>query len=378
MESLKQLKTLLPFVSTMTPLALASYTAVGGAVLWYLLSFPKKKKAVDTVCDGKLDLLLQLKGHHTIHRQSMLANGKVMDHGDSVVYVTNPEFELNSTIYKTLEGGVPRAWMRSKLAVDVYWNDDVASEITKACSHIPFSLDHNKNIIDFMQDECNFICEHNEGSFMDHLQFVYDFAKNYYREQSPRVLLLHSIMGVATNIFPMEVKKEGKLKSLLTDAEYKHIQAFPSVLRLLLTWQLLEELGSCSPEKLKTLKGISFHRCLDNKKMELTAEEFWIHLNFHLIHFLDFLPVANWKLSAGELTLQAFTEIHKLLTRTDHLFAKVDLDLSDPSATAAMPVSLASVMYNVAPASAIKHLSIRSVKKFSAKINHSTQYELLW
>ena len=38
---------------------------------------------------------------------------------------------------------------------------------------------------------------------MDHLQFVYDYSSNYFQGHSPRVLLLHSIMGVATNIFPM-------------------------------------------------------------------------------------------------------------------------------------------------------------------------------
>mmetsp|Transcript_9493 Transcript_9493/g.12411 ORF Transcript_9493/g.12411 Transcript_9493/m.12411 type:complete len:92 (+) Transcript_9493:2-277(+) len=77
---------------------------------------------------------------------------------------------------------------------------------------------------------------------MDHLYFVADYGYVHYKEVSPRVLFLHSIMGVGTNIFPMDAEKIPKLKSMLTSFEYKHIAAFPSFIRLITHNKLLPEL----------------------------------------------------------------------------------------------------------------------------------------
>lgn len=79
-----------------------------------------------------------------------------------------------------------------------------------------------------MKDECNFKCEHADGSFLDHLQFCYEYGAVHYAAHSPRVLLLHSIMGVATNIFPMGTELVPRLKTMVTPSEYTHIEAFPS------------------------------------------------------------------------------------------------------------------------------------------------------
>ena len=54
------------------------------------------------------------------------------------------------------------------------------------------------SILQFMQSECNFKCEHADGSFMDHLYFCSDYCSVHYKEVSPKVLFLHSIMGVGT------------------------------------------------------------------------------------------------------------------------------------------------------------------------------------
>lgn len=356
---------------------------IGGIVLWYMLT-PVKKKKKHTVSedqrkkDASSDLMSQFKGHHTILRQAMLAYGGACDHGSDVKMVQKDEFDLNATIFKAVPGIPARAVMASKLAIDVFWNDDAASRIAADFAKVPMHLDHNKNVLDFMQNECNFVCEHAEGSFMDHLQFVYDYGKNYYREESPRVLLLHSIMGVATNIFPMEINKLDKLQSLVTDTELKHIQAFPSMLRLILQWRLIEELRACSTGKLATLKGIRFHRVLDNKPIELGVDDFWVHLNYHMIHFLDFLPAANWKFTAGEITLQAVHEIHTLLTRANKMFAKVDLNMKDIGNDAEKPMSLANLVMGALPANTLRKITTKNMGKFSHKIGHSLEYELLW
>ena len=68
---------------------------------------------------------------------------------------------------------------------------------------------------------------------MDHLKFCYEYSATHFRAHSPRVLLLHSILGVATNYFPMKAELLPKLQGMLTDFENTHVEAFPSILRLL-------------------------------------------------------------------------------------------------------------------------------------------------
>jgi hypothetical protein len=68
---------------------------------------------------------------------------------------------------------------------------------------------------------------------MDHLHFCRDYSLVHYKGHSPLVMLLHSICGVGTNIFPMDANKLPKLAKLVTPAELTQICAFPSFVRLL-------------------------------------------------------------------------------------------------------------------------------------------------
>lgn len=54
------------------------------------------------------------------------------------------------------------------------------------------------------------------GSFLDHLQFCYEYSASYFKEHSPRVLFLHSILGVGTNIFPMKKEDEPALAAIVS------------------------------------------------------------------------------------------------------------------------------------------------------------------
>ena len=49
--------------------------------------------------------------------------------------------------------------------------------------------------------------EHADGSFMDHLQFCFEYSHAHMAGVSPRILLLHSIMGVGTNHFPLTARR---------------------------------------------------------------------------------------------------------------------------------------------------------------------------
>lgn len=58
---------------------------------------------------------------------------------------------------------------------------------------------------------------------MDHLNFVRDFSALHLPSESPRILFLHSICGVGTNIWPMKREQLPKLESLLDPGEFKHV-----------------------------------------------------------------------------------------------------------------------------------------------------------
>jgi hypothetical protein len=62
----------------------------------------------------------------------------------------------------------------------------------------------------------------------------------HYPGHSPNVLFLHSICGVATNLFPMDPSKLPVLAAILSPEELTQIQAFPSMLRLLYDLHLLK------------------------------------------------------------------------------------------------------------------------------------------
>lgn len=78
-------------------------------------------------------------------------------------------------------------------------------------------------------------------------------------QASPRILLLHSILGVGTNCFPMRIEKLPTLASLLSETEMLHIEAFPAVLRLLVRGPLIDELERIADEG-KEIEKISFYR----------------------------------------------------------------------------------------------------------------------
>merc|ERR1711920_1101308 len=125
-------------------------------------------------------------------------------------------------------------------------------------------------------------------------------------------------MGVGTNYFPMEVSKVPKLQTLVTELEFRHIEAFPSILRLLNHGPLIDELDSALVS-FDQIESITFHRVIDNKELNMKAEDFWVHLNYQIIHILDFLPTIDWEQEAGNNFLHAFSRLHTVLTKAGKL-----------------------------------------------------------
>ncbi len=319
---------------------------------------------------------------HSIQRKYTIIHGTCKDHAGDVTVSPLPSFDLDSTIFTTLEGKIPRLFMTAKLAKTVSWNPTVQQTIEQEYTQLreTFTVPEiSPALLSFMQNECDLSAEHADGSFMEHLVFGYEYGLRHYPQHSALVLLLHSIMGTATNTFAMEVSKMDTLRGLVTEFEFKQISAFPSFLRLMYEPSFFQSILD-NKERLDQLKGIRFHRVIDNQEMELSAEDLWIQLNYHLVHFVDFLPVANWQTHRSDPLLQIFIQLSEFLDAIGQRQATVNFPI--PPAQFQKPkqesLSMGSHLSNWVPPGLKMTLATKSIRQFSDKIGHTLTFELLW
>ena len=318
---------------------------------------------------------------HSLQRKAAIAWGKGTDHAGKVRVIPLQEFDMNKTIFSTLKGFLPRMVIKAKIANQVFWDEKAAHTIDSAYRNdverevIP---PVDTALIEFMLKECDFSMEHADGTFLEHLMFCYDYCAIHFPDYSPKVLLLHSILGTATNTFAMEAKKIPALRELLTPFEALHVEAFPSIFRLLYDLKLLKALRANS-HRLSDLESISFHRVIDNELMSLDAEDLWVQLNYQLIHFVDFLPVANWWTHSADPLLQFFEDLSSFLTVTDKRMAKVEFDMPRSKQQEIGETRTVGGKISVAIPSILKKvLAAKSVREFSEEIGHSLDFELAW
>jgi len=278
--------------------------------------------------------------------------------------------------------------------MEPYWKESIIAAIEESYKKIPRGPRHDAALIKFMHEECNFAMEHADGSFMDHLEFCFEYSKIHFAKESPRVLLLHSILGVGTNYFPCTVDKIPILQNLLTPLEMRHVEAFPSILRLILRGDFLNKLNAATFDELSAIQGIDFFRVIDNKPISLdSAHDFWVHLNYQLIHLLDFLPLLDWKTAAAkDIFLACFIALYNILHKAKQLQVHLEFHLnelgsssSDANANAnannntnaiSYSLSLGSLIANYVPAPIQMGIGRRQVAKFSKQIGHSLEFTL--
>jgi hypothetical protein len=145
-----------------------------------------------------------------------------------------------------------------KYSKQYFWSDGAASRIEsevtakRAAGEWPEVPPHPVELLRFMHEDCDFACEHADGeqsfvcwslcsfdcdllgSFLDHLQFCYEYGLVNYNDRSAVPLFLHSIMGVGTNLFPMALNQREKLAALVTAGKSKHLE---KVMSAGLAWQ---------------------------------------------------------------------------------------------------------------------------------------------
>lgn len=322
----------------------------------------------------------ELKATLNLQRKAAIAHGGAVDHAGRVSVKRMTNFDMGATIFGALSG-LPKLFMEEKLAKEPVWSSDATADVeaayaeTEAAHSVP---EIDQRLVDFMVNECDFSMEHADGSFLEHLVFCHDYAARYYTEHSPNVALLHSILGTATNTFAMDAAKIPQLKELLTDFEATHVEAFPSILRLLYNSEFLEELEA-NVHRLDKIDALHFNRVIDNEPLTIDAEALWVNLNYHLMHFVDFMPAANWPAHSADPLLQMFKRLSSLLDRAGQRQATVDVTF--PTAKKA-PVDEARTPFGrvvgLLPASVTLKLAKKSIVEYSDKCGHDLSYRIAW
>jgi hypothetical protein len=323
--------------------------------------------------------LLQIE--HSVQRKAAIARGKGTDHAGVVTVKPIQNFDLDNTIFTTLEGKIPRLFMTAKIAKELSWDNAVSQTITQEYEQ---AIDNSKippidkAIIHFMESECDFSAEHADGTFLEHLLFCYEYSVIHYPEHSALVMLLHSILGTGTNTFAMEVSKLPKLNSLISEFEMTHIEAFPSFLRLLYQQEFFAALHDNS-HRLDKLESVGYHRVIDNEKKVISAQDFWIQLNYQLIHYVDFLPAANWSSNLSDPVVQSFIDLSQFLDSSGKRMAQVGFVVPTTSSAAQREsFSIGSRLSSLVPTRLKKKLAAKSIRRFSELIGHDLQFEFSW
>eukprot|EP00391_Amoebophrya_sp_Ameob2_P007795 CAMPEP_0178999934 /NCGR_PEP_ID=MMETSP0795-20121207/10373_1 /TAXON_ID=88552 /ORGANISM="Amoebophrya sp., Strain Ameob2" /LENGTH=485 /DNA_ID=CAMNT_0020692837 /DNA_START=178 /DNA_END=1635 /DNA_ORIENTATION=+ len=285
-----------------------------------------------------------LSSPHSPGRQTMLALARLVDHISYVQVVPDSAFDLNQTIFVSVTGAFTRAALKATTGNQHFWEEGRLMAIQQMYlatqqQFVPRPVaDGSRNfspVLEFMQSKCNFKMEHADGSFYDHLFFVRDYSALHYPQQSPKILFLHSIMGVATNLWPMEAKNVPALQKLLTKEEFFHIAAFPTVLRLIKGTDFLLDLynleaaaamATSGERSWKKLRGLRCMRMLDGEAIEFESmEALYTHLNFHAIHLLDFLPLCGWRANWARPFVHDFLMLFAVLKALGKLEANIDV-----------------------------------------------------
>jgi hypothetical protein len=317
----------------------------------------------------------------SFHRKAAIAHGAALDHRGEVRIEPIPNFDLDRTIFQTLEGAGARYVMATRVGREVHWKPEVSSVIQAAyddARRVHALPEVSEELMEFMADECDFDVEHADGSFLDHLYFCFEYTVQHYPEQPALVMLMHSILGTGTNTFAMTADKIPELRALMDPVVWTHTDAFPSVLRLLYSGTLRRELRS-NVHRPDALRSIRFHRVIDNEPITLSGEELWIALNFQLVHLVDFLPAANWQTHQNETSFILFRDLHDLLGKAGKRQARVGYE---PASGSRLPVGerhgLGSWLTTMIPVSASEKMAGKSVSRFSKRIGHSLDYEISW
>lgn len=317
----------------------------------------------------------------TTQRKAAIARGAALEHTGMVRVEAIPDFDLDRTIFKTLEGNAARFVITTRVAKEAHW-DAAAAQAVQA-EYVAASAAHplpvvSPELMQFLVSECDFDVEHADGSFLDHLYFCFEYSVQHYLGQSPLVMLLHSILGTGTNTFAMTADKIPALRKLMAPSEWTQVEAFPSVLRLLYAGPLRRELRD-NAHRADAIASITFHRVIDNQPITISGDDLWTALNYQLIHLVDFLPVANWSVHQNDTSFILFRDLYDLLQKAGKREAIVGYTpTSSPRKLEGEPQGIGAWLTTLIPVRLSERMAAKSVTRFSERIGHSLDYRITW
>jgi hypothetical protein len=314
-------------------------------------------------------------------RKAAIVTAGATDHAGSVSVSPIENFDLDSTIFKTLQGGLARFVMAVRVGKDAAFKPEVEQRIDadyqRALAERPLP-DIDPKLLQFMVDECDFDVEHADGSFLDHLYFCFEYCAQHWPEGSPTVMLLHSILGTGTNTFAMTADKMPTLQALLSEDDWAHISAFPSMLRLLYDQPLRQELRS----KLgawDSIRSVRMHRVIDNAELVLSRDQFFEQLNYQLMHLLDFLPVSNWAAHRTIPSFIIFRDLYDLMERQGKRAFPLNYQAPTGSATLTdEQTSFGGWLTTKIPEGISESMTSKSIRRWSAAAGHDLAYTIDW
>lgn len=317
----------------------------------------------------------------SLQRKAAIARGAVADHAGAVKVRALPDFDLDRTIFQTLEGKAARYVMRKRVGKAVDWQPDAAQAVQADYDahdqgrQLP---EVSPALLAFLVEKCDFDVEHADGSFLDHLYFCFEYTAAHCPGGSPLVMLLHSILGTGTNTFAMPAERIPELRGLLSQNDWRQVEAFPSVLRLLYDLPLRRTLRE-NLHRLDDLEAIHMFRVIDNAPVTLTAEAFWEALNYQLIHLVDFLPVANWAAHQNDTAFILFRDLLDLLDRAGkRTFAMDYQPPTGPPRLQGERIGVGGRLTTLLPVSVSEKMAAKSVRRFSERCGHSMEFTLDW
>ena len=112
----------------------------------------------------------------------------------------------------------------------------------------------------------------------------------------------------------------------------------------------------------------------------MDAENFWIQLNYQLIHYIDFLPAANWSFHCSDTFIQNFAELSRFLDKVNKRMAKVIFPVPSFNLNSVVQedLSLESRFAVLIPARLKKEAAVKSIRNFSKRIGHSLDFSFSW
>ena len=101
-----------------------------------------------------------------IRRKNQLISGGAQDHHGQVMIAPMIGFDLNKTIFGSVEGKLERTILHDRLAVEFYWCDHKIIQTNQAFSRIPALPSPPNALVSFMNEDCDFAMEHADGSYL--------------------------------------------------------------------------------------------------------------------------------------------------------------------------------------------------------------------